>query len=322
MPELQNDKIKRESRHAKVDGAGAGVFAWASALKSGEWDKLPPYMQKLFRTRGLGRGLGCRSPRMGQRVYERLIPEDIRWMGEPAIEEYIEGKDFSHIKSVTNCPGEAKYPSSVVLEAASKNRSRGSRNMTSAEWAAAESANQASAFKIRVGMLLKSLLKVAAIEAIVAGLENSFHWKRGRKSGEQAVMDAGKSTVSAAFISFVTMAVLQGLVMARPSLGRALVRARTPLNVISVVLILMSAAVRLIKATQHDHKNWPTTPAFPTPTSRPMENNVSQIGRDRALALAKALHMHLQSFSSLIPTLPTLRKSIGVLGAFAETKRP
>ena len=135
-------------------------------------------------------------------------------------------------------------------------------------------------------------------------------------------MDAVKSTVSAAFIGFVTMAVLQGLVMACPSLGRAFVRARTPLNVIGVGLILMSVAVRLIKATQHDHKNWPTTPAFPTPTSRPMENNVSQIGRDRALALAKALHMHLQSFSSLIPTLPTLRKSIGVLGAFAETKGP
>ena len=321
MPELQNDKIKRESRHAKVDGAGAGVSAWASALKSGEWEKLSSGMQKLFRTRGLGRGLGCRSPRMGQRVYERIIPPDIRWMGEPAIEEYIEGKDFSHIKSVTNCPGEAKYPSSVVLESASKNRSRGSRNMTSAELAAAKSANQASANKIRVETILEGVKKVAAIEAIVAGLENILHWKRGRKSGEQAVMDAGKSTVSAAFIGFVTMAVLQGLVMACPSLGRAFVRVRTPLNVIGVGLILIGAAARLIKATQHDHKNWPTTLAFPNPTSRPMENNVSQIGRDRALALAKALHVH-PSFSSLIPTLPTLRKSIGVLGAFTKTKGP
>ena len=318
MPELQNDKIKRESRHAKVDGVGAGVFAWASALKSGEWDKLPSYMQKLFRTRGLGRGLGCRSPRMGQRVYERLIPEDIRNMGAQAIRKYMDGKDFSHIKPVAKCPWKAKEPSIVVLEAASKNRSRGSRNMTSAEWVAAESANQASAFKIRVETILKGVKKGAAREAIVAGLENILHWKRGRKSGEQAVMDAVKSTVSAALIGFVTMAVLQGLVMACPSL----VRARTPLIVGGGVLIFMSAAVRLIKAAQHDHKNWPTTPAFPTPTSRPMENNVSQIGRDRALALAKALHMHLQSFSSLILTLPTLRKSIGVLGAFAETKRP
>ena len=164
MPELQNDKIKRESRHAKVDGAGAGVFAWASALKSGEWDKLPPYMQKLFRTRGLGRGLGCRSPRMGQRLYERLIPEDIGNMGTQAIRKCMDGKEFSHIKSVTNCRSEAKYPSSIVLESASKNRSRGSRNMTSAEWAAAESANQASAFKIRVETILKGVKKVAAIE--------------------------------------------------------------------------------------------------------------------------------------------------------------
>ena len=268
MPELQNDKIKREYRHAKVDGAGAGVFAWASALKSGEWDKLSPGMQKLFRTRGLGRGLGCRSDRMGQRVYERIIPPDIRRMGEPATLKYMEGKDFSHIKSVNNYRCEAKYPSSIVLEALSKNRSRGSRNMTSAEWATAKSANQASAFKIRVETILKGVKKVAAIEAIVAGLENIFHWKRGRKSVEQAVMDAVKSTVSAAFNGFVTMAVLQRLVIACPSLGRALVRARTPLAVVGVVLILMSAADRLIKAMQHDHKNWPTTPAFPTPTSR------------------------------------------------------
>ena len=165
MPKLQNDKIKREYRHAKVDGAVTGVFAWASALKSGEWNKLSPGMQKLFRTRGLGRGLGCRSDRMGQRVYERIIPPDIRRMGEPATLKYMEGKDFSHIKSVTNCPWKAKEPSNGVWEAASKNRSRGSGNMTSADQDAAKSANQASAFKIRAGMLLKGLLKVAAMEA-------------------------------------------------------------------------------------------------------------------------------------------------------------
>ena len=268
MPKLQNDKIKREYRHAKVDGAGAGVSAWASALKSGEWDKLSPGMKKLFRTRGLGRGLGCRSPRMAQRVYERNISEDIRNMGEQVIRKYIKGKDFSHIKSVTKCPWKAKEPGNQILESASKNRSRGSGNMTSADQAAAKSANQASANKIRVEALLKGVKKVAAIESIVAGLESILHWKHGRKSGEQAVMDAVKSTVSAAFNGFVTLAVLQGLGMACPSLGRAFVRARTPLEVVGVVLILMSAADRLIKATQHDHKNWPTKPAFPNPTSQ------------------------------------------------------
>ena len=270
MPKLQNDKIKREYRHAKVDGAGAGVSAWASALKSGEWDKLSPGMQKSFMTRGLvGRDLGYRSHVMAERLYKEMIPEDIRncW-GEPAVRDYMKGKDFSHIKSVANCCSKAKAPSNVVLESAWKNRSRGSRNMTSADQAAAKLANQASANKIRVEALLKGVKKVAAIEAIVAGLENILHWKHGRKSGEQAVMDAVKSTVSAAFNGFVTLAVLQGLGMACPSLGRALVRARTPLEVVGVVLILMSAADRLIKATQHDHKNWPTKPACRNPTSR------------------------------------------------------
>lgn len=256
MPKLQNDKIKREYRHATVDGAGAGVFAWASTLKSGEWPNLSPSMQKLFMTRGLGRGLRRRSPRMAQRVYERNIPEDIRNMGEPAVLKYMKGKDVSHIKSVTNYPWKAKEPSNVVLESASKNRSRGSGTMTSADQAAAKSANQASAFKIRFETMLKGVLKAAVMavagEAIVAGPENILHWERGRKSGEQAVMDAVKSTVSATLNGFVTMAVLQGLVIACPSLGRALVRARTPLEVVCVVLILRRAADRLIKAAQHD----------------------------------------------------------------------
>lgn len=241
--------------HAKVDGAGAGVFAWASALKSGEWDKLSPGMQKRFRTGGVGRGLGCRSHVMGRRVYEGNIPEDIRNMGEPVIWKYMEGKDFSHIKSVANCPSKAKAPGNVVLEAARKNRSRGSGNMTSAEQAAAKSANQASAIEIRVKATVEGVKKVVAIEAIVSGLENILHWKRGRKSGEQAVMDTVKSTVSATFNGFVTMAVLQGLVIACPSLGRALGRARTPLEAVGVVLILMSAADRLIKAARSSYED-------------------------------------------------------------------
>ena len=252
MPKLQNDKIKREYRHARVDGAGAGVSAWASALKSGEWDKLSPDMQKLFRTRGLGRGLGCRSRVMAQRLYENNIPEDIRAIrGEPAVREYIKGKEFSHITSIANDSSKAKAPSNIVLECARKNRSRGSRNMTSADQAAAKSANQASAIEIRVKATVKGVKKVAATEAIVSGLENTLHWKRGRKSGKQAVMDTVKSTVSATFNGFVTLTVLQGLVIACPSLGRA----RTPLEVVGVVLILMSVADRLIKAARSSHED-------------------------------------------------------------------
>lgn len=255
MPELQNDKIKREYGHTKGAGASAGVSAWVSAWEPGEWDKLSPDMQNQFRTRGLGRGLGRRSPVKARRTYEKMIPADIRNMGEPTIREYMDGKDFSHIKSVANDPSNAKAPSSVILEAASKNRSRGSGNMTSADWAAAKSANQASAVKIRLKAIGKAVGKVIAIEAFVSGLENILDWKRGRKSGEQAVIDAVKSTISDALNAFVTLAVLQGLVNACPSLGRALGRASTPLGIVGVGLTLMSAADRLIKAAQHDDEH-------------------------------------------------------------------
>ena len=94
-------------------GAGAAASVIADAAKranSGAWDNLSPGTQRLFRTRGLGRGLGMRSTKMAQRLYEQSIPEAIRHQGEEAALSFLKGRHFSHIKSVSKNPGWAKRP--------------------------------------------------------------------------------------------------------------------------------------------------------------------------------------------------------------------
>ena len=153
-------------------------------------------------TGGLGRGLGLRSRVMARRLYEKEVPVGIRNMGEHAVRDFLKGRHFSHVKSVAKAPGAARAPSNVVLEDATANLSRGSRNMTSAQLAAAKSAGRASAIKVGAKAAAKGGVKAglfaAAVEAVVSVPENILHYKRGRKSRKQAAQDIAKDTSIAA----------------------------------------------------------------------------------------------------------------------------
>ena len=194
------DRQYYKSLKAKVGGA-AGAAVRAPRMRFGGWDNLTPGTRRLFQTRGLGRGLGSRTPTMAQRLYEKSVPRVIRNPGEGAVRDYLKGKHFSHKMSVANAPQRAKAPSNIVLENVRKNLARGRRNMTSAEVAAAKGAGRASASKILAKSALKSGAKAgviaAAIEAPIAGLENYLHWRGGRKTGKQAAKDTAKSTAVA-----------------------------------------------------------------------------------------------------------------------------
>ena len=156
---------------AHDSGIAAGIAVKPSGVG---WDGLSPETQRSFQTRGLGRGLEPRSPVMAQRLYEKSIPKAVRNAGEGAVLDFIKGKDASHIRSVSNAPSQAKQPSNIILEKSNTNRARGSKNMTAAE--------------------------VAATEAPIAGAENFFHWKRSRKSGEQAVKNTAKKIIVAGMV--------------------------------------------------------------------------------------------------------------------------
>ena len=237
-------------------GAAASGVAASNAAKSGSgaWSSLSTQLQRRFMRGGLRRGFAYRSPEMARRLYEKEVPSAVRNLGEDAVRNFLKGKQFSHIRSVANAPGQARFPGNVVLEEGAKNAARGSRNMTSAEVAAAKSAGRASAVKVGAKSALKGGAKAgavaAAIEAPVSGLENYLHWKRGRKSGRQAAKDAAKDTGVAAGVGIAAAGAAKGAAMA--GVGAALGPFGTPLMIAGGGLMVAATAHRLIKAGRRD----------------------------------------------------------------------
>ncbi len=198
-PEPASDRMGPQTGGPAVAAATVGTAAARSP--AGGWDGLSVAMKRHFRSTGLGGSRGVRTQAMARRVYEK-IPTIVRNRGEGAVKEYLKGRQGSHIKSVVAAPGRSKWPSNMVFEDASRNLSRGSRNMTAAEVAAAKSSGRIAATRVVANATLKSAAKggviAAAIEAPVAALENVLHCRRGRKTGRKAAIDTTKSTATAA----------------------------------------------------------------------------------------------------------------------------
>ena len=231
-----------------VTGVAAG--ATAKTAPSG-WRGLSSATRHRFRAGGLGRGLGLRSPARAQQLYEKVVPEAIRNLGDPAVREFLKGKHFSHIKSVANSPGRAKAPSNVILEESAANLSRGSRNMTVAELRAARSAGRMSAIKVGAKNALKGGARAglvsAAMEAVVSVPENILHARRGRKSGGQAAKDAVKDTARAGVIGTAVAIPLKA------AGALSLIPFSTTLMVVGGVGVAgITAFRRLKKAAGHD----------------------------------------------------------------------
>ena len=238
---------------AKHGGPAAGVVV-GTVVKPAPagWHNLSRSTQRLFETGGLGRGLGSRPPAMARRLYEKEVPAAIRRMGESAVRDFLRGKHFSHIRSVVNAPGRARAPSNVLLENASANLSRGSRNMTSAGRTAARSAGRASAIRTGTTTAIKAGAKAgfiaAAAEAAVSVPENALHYRRGRKSGGQATRDTVKSTATAGCVGVAAAGVAKGAAMVGLSLGPF----GGPLMVAGGVVLAGSATYRIAKAARRD----------------------------------------------------------------------
>ena len=256
-----------DSEYENISSDGSGVITTATATESGiagaakgahagSWHNLSSETQRQFQTRGLGRGLGSRTPAQARQLYETKVPLSVRNQGEQAVLKFIDGKHrhFSHGNSVFNSPDKAKEPSNVFIENAKKNLSRGNRNMTSKEIAAAHSANRRLAFGAAAQGVARGGAISAAVEAPIAGIENFYHWKRGRKSAGQAVKDSAKSTAGAgavgAGVTATALGVSKGAAMVgiSPTLGPA----GPPLAVAGVALMVGATAYRIIKASKRD----------------------------------------------------------------------
>ena len=230
------------------------VTGFAPGDPPAHWSNLSAKTRWRFRIGGLGRGFGSRSPKMAQRVYEREVPRIIRNLGEPAVRAYLKGKHFSHRISVRNAPASAKAPSNVVLETASANLTRGSRNMSSTALATAKKGQRISAIKVAGKSVVSSSAKAgafaAATEAAVSIPENFLHFRRGRKTGGQAVKDSTKSAAGAAAIGVATVGV--GKVAAMAGIGLSLGPLGTPVMIAGGLVFAGTAIRRVHKAAKFD----------------------------------------------------------------------
>ena len=250
-----NTDTKAESTTGHATGGHAtGVTATmvdrAAKSGAGNWHNLSPEAQRMFQTRGLGRNLGSRTPTMAKRLYE-TVPQVVRDEGEGAVLQWLKRKHFSHIKSVSNAPSQAKQPSNILFENASKNMARGSRNMTASEVTATKEATRSSA--IKTGMtsaVTRATLAGALIEAPIASAENYLHYKRGRKSGGQAVKDTTKSTVVAGVVGGTTAGAVKAAALAGVSLS--LGPFGVPIAIGAGTLFVGATIHRIAKANKRD----------------------------------------------------------------------
>ena len=228
---------------------GPTVGATASMPTASGWESLSFRTRLHFQKAGLGGHRGFRTAAEAQRFFERSVPQQVRNGGDRAVQDFLRGKDASHIKSVHNAPRLAKEPGNVIWEKASKNRTRGAENMSKADRLMAGADNLKSRLRAGVKAAPRSAAKgglfALAMEAPVSGAVNLLHWKRGRKTGRTAAMDAAKDTAVATVIGGGAAAALTVLPLSMGPLG-------VPVAVAGGALWVYGSASRIAKAARHD----------------------------------------------------------------------
>ena len=196
-PEGTEDRTLSPSYLIGTATAAAGVDTLIRGVPDGSFANLTESLQGKLATAGLGGERGMRSTAEAQSFYQDSVPYSVRNLGEDAVRRFLEGKDASHIQSAHNAPHLTSSNSNIVWERASLNRARGAENMNGAEQFQAHASNAFDTAQL----VFRDCIETAAItglyagllEAPVAAIENYIHYQKGRKTGEQAIIDAAKS---------------------------------------------------------------------------------------------------------------------------------
>ena len=210
---------------AGISAAGAGADALIRGVPSGSFGDLSQNLVQKFADAGLGGDRGTRSVSDAWAFYQDSIPHPVRNLGEDAVWRFVDSKDASHIQSAQNAPHLVADNSNILWEDSSKNQARGATDMGSGERLWAETTNAFDA----AGIVFRDCLEVAGMTALYAGLleapvaamENYLHYRRSRKSGEEAIRDAavaiGRRAATGAAVGFTITAAV-ALVGAGPLL--------------------------------------------------------------------------------------------------------
>ncbi len=180
------------------------------------------------------------------KLFDR-IPTGVKFT-EKNIIEFLKTHDVSHRISIKNAPTKAGDINNIIFEIASKNRARGSKNMTRREFQSARLNNTITGikcgFKTAVGTAAKGALFGALLELPITIVENTLHVKNNRKSVGDARIDVAKDIGISAGFAGVTAAGFTGLSLLGVTLGPAVI----PLTIAGGAVYIWSAADRIWKA--------------------------------------------------------------------------
>ena len=181
------------------------------------------------------------------KLYNKRIPAGVKLAKEDIV-KFIKDHDVSHIKSMKNNPAKAGDVDNVVFELSSKNRARGSRNMSRAEVQSARFNNTITGIKCglktTVSTAAKGALFGALLELPITCIENAFHIRNNRKSVKEACIDATKDIGITAGVAGTTAAAFTGLSLLGVTLGPAAI----PLVIVGGAVYTWSATDRIWKA--------------------------------------------------------------------------
>ena len=247
-----------------------------------------------------------------------LIPDGVK-LSEKHIVEFIKKHEVSHIKSIKNNPAKAGDVSNVVFEISSKNRARGSRNMSRAEVQSARFNNTITGIKCglktTVSTAAKGALFGALLELPITTVENILHVKNNRKSVGDARIDAAKDISISAGLAGVTAAGFTGLSLLGVTLGPVVV---IPSTIIGGAVYTWSATDRIWKALDDTTKKklMNSNPvSFLTSTVYREHSDLDKIKSEQSEAAADLITAREQE------EIADILSGISMDGTFAELTR-
>ena len=186
--ENEQNAYRKPSSNTSVIGTAttaAGVDTLFRGVPSDSFGDLSDSLQRKFVDAGLGGERGFRTATEANALYQDSIPYPVRNLGEGAIRTFTEGKDASHIESVSNAPNLASRPSNLIWEDSALNRSRGAEDMSGWEEFRAHGTNAFDASAIVFRECLDAAAMTAMysglLEAPVAAIENYIPTKKAAK---------------------------------------------------------------------------------------------------------------------------------------------
>ncbi len=244
LKKLGTDIGKR--RNSATSEISAVALALDQVVSNVSFTDLSAQLQDKFRAAGgLGGDRGAlRTPAEAESFLNASVPDAIRMLGPEAIERFLDGKDASHVKSVSNAPELTRVDSNIRWENATANRARGAEDMSRFDQINITLSTSFESFaRSAVEIVPQAMFYAAAIESAISIIENSVYVYRGKKDISVAVTDTAKNVARSAVAGLV----IGTGVSAAVALGAAplLVAAQPALVVVGGALLAYSVARRV-----------------------------------------------------------------------------